>query len=129
MTISDAQALVRAFQENFFGPQPSTPLTEDQVDWDEHTLRLEWMDSEHSEIETAIRRRNIADLADGYLDDLFYALGGLVRLGIDAAPLFQAITDANMAKVRIPGLAKIAKPEGWTPPDIAGLIEKQRTGK
>jgi predicted HAD superfamily Cof-like phosphohydrolase len=45
------------------------------------------------------------------------------HLGVDVRPFFDAVHAANMAKRGGPvrGDGKIQKPEGWRPPDIAGL--------
>lgn len=48
-------------------------------------------------------------------------------LGIDLGPVFEEVHRANMAKVGGPTRAdgKILKPEGWTPPDVAGVLRRQ----
>lgn len=60
--------------------------------------------------------------------DLDYVVEGLrVRLGVDGDPIWAAVHAANMAKstgpIREDG--KRTKPEGWTPPDVEGLLREQ----
>lgn len=60
--------------------------------------------------------------------DLDYVVEGLrVRLGVDGDPIWTAVHAANMAKrtgpIREDG--KRLKPEGWTPPDVEGLLREQ----
>lgn len=126
MSISAAQALVRAFHRKFDVPAADEPQDASEVNWNRHNNRLAWIGTELDEGDTAVETENIAELADAYLDVIYFALGGLVELGIDGGPLFDAIHEANMAKVKLPGVAKIAKPANWKHPDIAALIEKQR---
>ena len=129
MSISDAQAKVRAFQEKFIGSQPVQPVQWWEIDWKAHAMRARWIMSECLEILEACDKQDYAELVDGYGDVEYFARGGQVSLGIDGDQVIGAIHEANMTKVKLPGVAKISKPEGWTPPDIAALIEKQRTGK
>lgn len=129
MSLSDAQALVRAFHERFGSPAPALPLAGDTIDLQAHHRRLDWIDSELDEAVDALCIENVADLADAYIDIIYFALGGLVELGIDGGPLFEAVHAANMQKIKLPGVAKIAKPPGWQAPDIVALIAKQREGR
>lgn len=60
--------------------------------------------------------------------DLDYVVEGLrVRLGVDARPIWSAVHAANMAKAGGPLRedGKRMKPEGWQPPDVAGLLREQ----
>ena len=70
---------------------------------------------------------NLPMLADA-LGDLDYVVeGARVEWGIDGRPIAAAIHAANMAKASGPVRedGKRLKPEGWTPPDIAGELRKQ----
>ena len=126
MSIGKAQDDVWEFHERFDVPHPFYPQEERDVDWNRHRLRARWILSEVMEILEACDAQDMAALADGYVDVQYFAVGGHVELGVDGAPLWNAVHAANMLKVKIPGIEKIAKPEGWTPPDIAALIETQR---
>jgi len=129
MSLSDAQALVRAFHEKFGAPAPASPVSDDALDREAHQRRVNWIDDELDEAVDALEIESVPDLADAYIDIIYFALGGLVELGVDGGPLFEAVHAANMTKVKLPGVAKIAKPPGWTAPDIAALIAKQREGR
>lgn len=69
---------------------------------------------------------NLVEFADA-LGDLDYVIEGTrAEMGIDGGPIADAIHASNMAKVGGPVVnGKITKPQGWTPPDIAGLLKKQ----
>lgn len=127
MSLSRAQSLVAAFHRKFGVSAPERPVDVAGVDWIAHIRRRNWILDELDEMRGSLADRNLVTLADDYIDIVYFALGGLVELGIDGGPLFDAVHAANMAKVKLPGVAKIAKPEGWTAPDIAALIEAQRS--
>lgn len=129
MSISAAQALVRAFHEKFGVAAPNEPTDAAEVDQAAHVCRLGWLCSEIDEGYVAVDNDDQAELADAYVDIIVFALGGLVELGIDGGPLFDEVMTSNMAKVKLPGVAKISKPEGWKHPDIAALIEAQRKAR
>lgn len=127
MSISEAQRKVHEFHERFGVPRRDSPSDGESVEWDRHWTRIDtWIRSEVSEGMEACDDFNVSALADAYIDIIYFALGGLVELGIDGGPLFDAVHAANMLKVKLPGVAKIAKPPGWRAPDIAALIEAQR---
>lgn len=129
MSISDAQAKVRAFHQKFGVACPDRIVDTNAVDWSAHIQRAQWIMSEAMEIVDACLVHDFAALVDGYGDVQYFAHGGNVELGVDGAPVFDAIHVANMSKMRIPGIPKIAKPYDWSPPDIAALIEAQRNRK
>jgi len=129
MSLSDAQALVSAFHEKFGAPAPASPVSSDALDLQAHHRRVNWIDDEIDEAVDALAVESVPDLADAYIDIIVFALGGLVELGIDGGPLFDAVMSANMTKIKLPGVAKIAKPADFKHPDIAALIAKQREGR
>ncbi len=60
--------------------------------------------------------------------DLDYVIeGARLTLGINGKPVADEIHRTNLAKVGGPirDDGKRLKPEGWTPPDIAGELRKQ----
>jgi predicted HAD superfamily Cof-like phosphohydrolase len=131
--LSDAQAKVRAFHQKFGVEAPSSPAWPNSISQVAINRRCRWLSDELEEIHRArfLEDDNefMAEVADGFIDIIYFALGGLVELGIDGGPLFDAVHAANMTKIKLPGVDKIAKPPGFVPPDIAALIEAQRTGK
>ena len=68
------------------------------------------------------------EMVDALCDLLYVVFGAAVSMGVDLDPFFDAVHKANMLKstgpVREDG--KRLKPPGWTPPDIAGLLEALR---
>lgn len=81
--------------------------------------------------EDKIAPATLAKIADGALDLTWVCLGTLHNLGVDPVPIWEEIKRTNMAKFG-PGSwrredGKLMKPPGWTPPDVAGLISKQRS--
>jgi len=69
-------------------------------------------------------------IADGCADIMVVTLGTLSSCGIDAGPVMEEVLKKNKEKfpggvpVILPG-GKYGKPEGWKPPDIAGVLRKQ----
>lgn len=122
------QRMVRKFHERFGVAYRDEPAEAHEVNWPRHTQRLAWITEETIEADEAIVECDVAELADAYLDAIYFALGGLVELGIDGEPLMEAIHSANMRKIKLTNIDKIAKPPGWTAPDIAGLVEAQKKG-
>ena len=88
-----------------------------------HALEQE----EFSELCSAVINRDIVGVADGIADLIYVLIGRAISFGIDLRPVFAAVHKANMAKVDGPIRAdgKKLKPEGWKPPDIAGILAKQ----
>lgn len=74
---------------------------------------------------------NLTEVADG-IGDSIYVLCQLARsLGIPLDEVFQCIHQNNMTKVGPDGKVvrredgKILKPEGWKPPDIWDILNKE----
>jgi len=73
----------------------------------------------------AVEKGDLALQFDALLDIVYVALGTADMQGFPWQEGFDLVQAANMKK--IPATAdhkKITKPDGWLPPDIAGLIEK-----
>lgn len=73
-----------------------------------------------------------AEIVDGFLDVAYAAMTGAIRVAgaAKANEAWEAIIQANLSKVdgslgevvRDPETGKIQKPEGWTAPDIEGIL-------
>lgn len=67
---------------------------------------------------------DLVEVIDGLCDLIFVAYGTAEVIGIDLEPFYDSVSAANLAKVggerRADG--KALKPEGWKPPDIAGIL-------
>lgn len=78
---------------------------------------------------TQIGEADWADMIDDLCDILYVAYGAFVAMGVDAAPFFDEVQRANMAKLWEDGKprqradGKILKPATWTPPDIEGKLK------
>lgn len=70
------------------------------------------------------REQSLAGAIDGLCDQLATIYGAAITFGIDLAPFWAEVHRTNMAKAGGPKRAdgKLLKPEGWEPPDIAGLL-------
>lgn len=73
---------------------------------------------------------DVEEAADALIDLIYFALGRLVEMGVPAVAVMDAVHDANMTKIQ-GELAKrpgslgydAVKPEGWTAPDHAWLLD------
>jgi predicted HAD superfamily Cof-like phosphohydrolase len=69
---------------------------------------------------------NLPEVADALIDMIYFALGGLHQMGIDADRVFDDVHAANMRKVA--GKTKrnqeddAAKPEDWAPPTHSWIL-------
>lgn len=89
-------------------------------------LRADLIAEEAQETVTAILRGDLVGAIDGLCDLLCVVYGAADEFGIDLAPFWHAVHSSNMAKVGGPVRAdgKRLKPEGWRPPDIAGVLAR-----
>lgn len=127
MSLHEAWLSVRDFHRVMDQPHPDRPhfQTVDLVQ-----RRAGWIEEEVAELHAA---GDVIDQADAYLDIAYFALGGLVELGVDPGPLFTIVHAANMAKVWPDGtvhkteLGKVIKPPGWVAPEpeLAAEIGRQ----
>lgn len=93
--------------------------------------RMSWVIEEVNEF---LEADNVIDQADALVDCLYFILGSAVECGVDLEPVFDIVQRANMAKLWSDGKphyresdGKVAKPEGWQPPEpqIQAEIERQ----
>ena len=118
---------VHEFHRVFSHPARLTPGLQPA---DRVAARADWLDEEVGELRDA---KNIYDQADAYIDIIYFAVGGLVEMGVDPSELWRIVHGANMAKVQPDGTVKrredgkIIKPAGWRAPDeaIAEEINRQ----
>lgn len=85
-----------------------------------------------NELLRALRERDMIGTADGAIDSIYVIVGMLLELGCPVSELWDEVQRSNMSKAilqpdgsfkvikRADG--KVTKPEGWTPPDIAGIL-------
>ena len=69
-----------------------------------------------------------AEILDGLVDLVYFALGTAVAYGVDFDEAWRRVHAANMAKLGPDGRpiyrsdGKVTKPEGWRPPDLRDLV-------
>src|SRR5512142_885554 len=128
MGIDRAWEDVRAFHLAFDHPAPDAPelLHADLVH-----RRANWIEEEADELREAA---TIEEQADAFIDVIYFALGGLVNLGVRPGPLWDIVQGANMAKLWPDGRprhresdGKVIKPEGWEDPGpkLAAEVRRQ----
>jgi predicted HAD superfamily Cof-like phosphohydrolase len=105
------------------GEKPYLPNSE------ERTLRMKLLAEEMYEYTVAENENDIIEIADALADIIYIACGTAASYGIPLDKVFEEVHRSNMAKL-VDGKpiyredGKVLKPEGWTPPDIDGVLEK-----
>jgi predicted HAD superfamily Cof-like phosphohydrolase len=94
-------------------------------------LRLDLMDEEWREFRDeafVVNPSNMAGVAKEAADLIVTVLGTMAEMGIPFDTVWEAVHRSNMTKIGPNGSVvmredgKILKPEGWCPPDIAGIL-------
>lgn len=124
-SLAAPMADIREFHEVFARtPHPSGPTLLDPWQVERRTT---WCAEEGEEIRDAT---TIAEQADGFIDMIYFALGGLDEMGLDPSPIWDIVHAANMAKrqpdgsvKRHPVTGKTLKPADWQDP--GPLIEAE----
>lgn len=113
------QADVREFHRDVCDLEPPTSIAIRRPE-----LRAALIREEAEETVAAILRGDIVEAIDGMCDLLCVTYGTAEELGVDLAPFWAEVHRSNMAKAGGPvrGDGKRLKPEGWQPPDIAGVL-------
>lgn len=120
--------MVREFHEAFGAPVRREP----GIDVPEVPMRLALIAEEHAELLEAVREGDIVEVADALGDLLYVIHGAALTFGIDLDAVVEEIHASNMRKLGPDGKpilradGKFMKPDGWVPPDIAGVLARQR---
>lgn len=110
---------VRAFHRRFGFPAPDgVTMLSRQVAYDRERLIRE----EFGEVVEALGDRAPHVVAGELADLIYVCLGTAVAMGLDLEPHFREVQRANMQKVKVPGVWKAQKPEGFRPPDHLGVL-------
>lgn len=132
---------VREFHEAFDHPVRTTP----NADVPERVLRMNLIQEEVTELGEALdlfwcednagkivwrtwerdfHAVDTVEVADALADIDYVTQGAALTFGIPQDAVFDEVHRSNMAKVGGPVRedGKKLKPEGWTPPDIAGVL-------
>lgn len=103
------------------GRMPSLP-NKDVID-----LKCELIAEELDELEDAVANEDVVAVADACADLIYVVIGLALAYGVDLRVVWREVHRSNMAKLggRKRADGKHLKPEGWAPPDIAGVLERQ----
>jgi predicted HAD superfamily Cof-like phosphohydrolase len=87
-------------------------------------LRLALLQEEYKETVEAIENGDLEGAIKELCDLIVVSYGAACEFGVDLEPFWDVVHQSNMAKVGGPKRAdgKRLKPPGWTPPDIAGIL-------
>lgn len=131
---------VRAFHQAGEVPVLDVPRfpTHERVE-----LRRRLLVEEAKELLQALNARNLVEVADGLTDLIYIAVGTALEFGIDLTAVWNEVHRSNMRKypvcekcagkgcptcdgrgtvIRRRDDGKVLKPEGWAPPDVAGVL-------
>jgi len=131
MSINEAYNQVKEFHKAFNHPYEETPTL---MNMDRAKKRYSWMLEEINEFLTATENGDIYEQADAMIDNIYFALGTLVELGILPEPIFDIVQNANMSKIWEDGKlhykpdGKVMKPINWKDPhdEIVKVIDEMR---
>jgi predicted HAD superfamily Cof-like phosphohydrolase len=95
------------------------------------------INEEKIELEEAYQKSDYIGYIDALIDNIYFCLGGLVRIGLNAdlvEEIFEAIHQCNMAKVKgrkareVENDSDAIKPENWVSPEekIIEILEVYR---
>ena len=119
---TDVKDFHQAFGQRI-GEKPELP------DPAERDLRVKLLREEFIEYIDAETDHDIVEIADALADIIYISCGTAVSYGIPLDDVFAEVHRSNMAKL-VDGKVirredgKIQKPEGWTAPDIQGVLKK-----
>jgi predicted HAD superfamily Cof-like phosphohydrolase len=105
------------------GDKPELP------DINERGLRMKLLREEFEEYMEAEEENDLVEIADALADLIYIACGTAVSYGIPLDKIYDEVHRSNMSKL-VDGKpiyredGKVMKPEGWSPPDIKGILEK-----
>lgn len=111
----------RKFAPERIGDLPCIP--EERLD-----LLLRLIQEEYMELSDAMIDGDLPDTADAMVDLIYVILGAATTCGIAIQPVWDAVQSANMAKTGSQrGDGKVTKGLNWVPPDISGVLARQRS--
>lgn len=98
-----------------------------------YELRLRLLEEEFNEFKEAHGEKDKVGMADALADMIYIAVGTANVMNIPLDKVWAEVQRSNMAKVDpVTGKVKkrddgkILKPDGWTPPNIEGIIENHK---
>ncbi|MGH3829097.1 MAG: hypothetical protein ACRDRS_01385 [Pseudonocardiaceae bacterium] len=126
---SDVAAAVAEFHTAFKLPRQAHPSV--TVEKTVETLRVSLLEEEVRELITATRARDLVGIADALADITYVVYGTALTYGIDLDAVLSEVHRSNMSKLDHDGEpilrddGKVLKPEGYSPPDIAAVLQRQ----
>lgn len=117
--------MVKDFHVAFGQRVSDSPELPDEA---ERILRMKLLIEEFEEYLAAENDDDIVEVADALADLIYIACGTAVSYGIPLDEIYNEVHRSNMAKlvdgkVLKNNLGKVVKPEGWTPPDVEGILK------
>lgn len=106
---------------------PTSDIGADQV-----ALRQSLIEEEVAELAAAARQDDIVGVADALADIVYVAYGTAHVYGIDLDAVLAEVHSSNMTKLGADGRpvrrsdGKVLKGPDYRPPDVAGVLERQR---
>ena len=98
-------------------------------------LRLDLIQEEVDELQVALERKDIVEIADALTDILYVTYGAGHAFGIPLNECFEEVHRSNMSKLGIDGKpiyredGKVLKGRGYTPPQLAKIIQSKLQGQ
>lgn len=94
---------------------------------DDFQQRVDYMEEEVSELIFCHDDKDLYGEVDALLDLIYFAIGTLLKMGVDPRPCWDEVHRANMDKLPAVNHKNSVKPEGWRAPQhhevIRGLDE------
>lgn len=121
------ESYVTAFHRAFDHPVAEKPTP---LDPETRALRLALIEEELDELSNALYNEDLVETADALGDLIYVVVGTAVASGIPLTPVLDEIQASNMSKVNSDGTVsyhengKVRKPDTWTAPNIAQIIEE-----
>ncbi len=117
---------VKLFMEKFGQIVRTQPKFPDQKTM---KLRLDLIKEELSELELAMKNKNLKEVADALTDILYVTYGAGYAYGIDLDKCFKEVQRSNMSKLGSDGKpiynenGKVMKGPNYTPPNLKQFVE------
>jgi predicted HAD superfamily Cof-like phosphohydrolase len=123
-------ASVAEFHQAFGAPRAVLPDAD--VSAELARLRVDLLAEETGEFAEATAAGDIVGIADALADIIYVAYGAAIVYGVDLDAVFAEVHRSNMTKLDEAGRAiyredgKVLKSDRYTPPDIRGVLARQR---
>lgn len=119
MSINNEFNMVKEFHQAFNHPYSDKPTL---MNLERAEKRYAWMKEEIDEFIEATKNGDLYEQVDAMIDNIYFALGTLVELGVKPEKVFKIVQEANMSKLWEDGkphfneMGKVIKPSTWVDP-------------